>query len=168
MDKLTGHGRPSPKFAGEVGQHYEDLDTGDIYECRIASEHSPTHGWPVGGYVWERRAKGEDIREIYGSGGSGGMSVETVRLFKDMANSTGMFEWSGGTASFYGDSPCYFNSEEDCRSLIAFLCDFDHVCRIIQTNSNGYETLVWMNYNVYDTKYPGISLDDVVYGMEEL
>ena len=72
MDKLTGHGRPSPRTVGEVGQHYEDLDTGDIYECRIAQEHSPTHGWPVGGYVWERRAKGEDIREIYGSGGNAG------------------------------------------------------------------------------------------------
>lgn len=70
MEKLTGHGRPNPRFAGEVGQHYEDIDTGDLYECRIAQEYSPTHGWPVGGYVWERRAKGEDIREIYGSGGN--------------------------------------------------------------------------------------------------
>lgn len=78
MDKLTGHGRPYPKFAGEVGQHYEDLDTGDIYECRIASEYSPTHGWPVGGYVWELRAKGEDIQEIYGSGGSGGGGSEQI------------------------------------------------------------------------------------------
>lgn len=76
MNKLTGHGRPSPRLVGEVGHHYEDIDTGDIYECRIASEFSPTHGWPVGGYVWERRAKGEDIREIYGSGGSGGSSVQ--------------------------------------------------------------------------------------------
>lgn len=71
MDKLTGHGHPSNHFPGEVGQHYEDLDTGDIYECRIASKYSPTHGWPVGGYLWELRAKGEDIQD----GLLGGSSV---------------------------------------------------------------------------------------------
>lgn len=70
MNKLTGHGHPNPRLVGEVGQHYEDLDTGDIYECRVASKYSPTHGWPVGGYVWERRAKGEDMREIYSSDGA--------------------------------------------------------------------------------------------------
>lgn len=74
MEKLTGHGYPHPRMVGEVGQHYEDLDTGDLYECRVASEYSPIHGWPVGGYVWERRAKGEDIREIYGSSGGSGDS----------------------------------------------------------------------------------------------
>lgn len=73
MDKLTGHGRPHAHFAGEVGQHYEDLDTGDIYECRIAQQYSPTHGWPVGGYVWERRINGEKVRDglIGGKGGFG-------------------------------------------------------------------------------------------------
>lgn len=76
MNKLTGHGRPHNRLIGEVGQHYEDLNTGDLYECRVASQWSPTHGWPVGGYVWERRAKGEDIREIYG--GSGGSNVYFV------------------------------------------------------------------------------------------
>lgn len=74
MEKLTGHGIPSAHLVGEVGQHYEDLDTGDLYECRIAEQYSPTHGWPVGGYVWEKRATGEDIQELFGSGGgSGGM-----------------------------------------------------------------------------------------------
>ena len=70
MNKLTGHGRPTPHTVGEVGQYYEDIATGDLYECRIAQEFSPTHGWPVGGFVWELRATGEDVREIYGSGGA--------------------------------------------------------------------------------------------------
>ena len=91
MEKLTGHGRPSAHFAGEVGQHYEDLDTGDIYECRISSQYSPTHGWPVGGYVWERRAKGEDIRELFGSGGSGGSETAPAKplYITDKGASTG-------------------------------------------------------------------------------
>lgn len=77
MEKLTGYGHPHNRLVGEVGQHYEDLNTGDLYECRIASEYSRIHGWPVGGYVWELRAKGEDIRELFGSGdgSQGGISV---------------------------------------------------------------------------------------------
>lgn len=69
MNKLTGHGVPSKRLVGEVGQYYEDLDTGDLYECRVASEHSKLHGPIMGGYVWELRAKGEDVKELYGSGG---------------------------------------------------------------------------------------------------
>lgn len=105
MEKLTGHGRPAPKFHGEVGQHYEDLDTGDIWECRIAGKYSPTHGWPVGGYVWERRAKGEDIQEIYGSGGSGGSgggSSDRIRI---------MFTTSVADAN-YDDYELYECTEE--------------------------------------------------------
>lgn len=75
MEKLTGHGIPSAHLVGEVGQHYEDLNTGDLYECRIAEKYSPTHGWPVGGYVWEKRATGEDIQELFGSGGGSGGGV---------------------------------------------------------------------------------------------
>lgn len=88
MEKLTGHGYPHSHFVGAVGQHYEDLDTGDLYECRIASKYSPTHGWPVGGYVWELRAKGEDIRELYGAGGSGsgGAVKEAVYVLGNMSN----------------------------------------------------------------------------------
>ena len=69
-NKLTGNGRPSMHLKGEVGQYYEDLLTGDLYECRVASEFSKTNGRPFGGYVWELRAKGEDVREIYGGSGS--------------------------------------------------------------------------------------------------
>ena len=60
MTKLTGKGRPTMNTPGEVGQYYEDLNTGDIYECRRSSKYSPTHHAPVGGYWWELRAKGED------------------------------------------------------------------------------------------------------------
>ena len=74
MEKLQGKGRPSNHLAGQVGQWYEDTNTGDIYECRIANEYSTLHGAPVGGYVWERRARGEDIRELYGSGSSSGVT----------------------------------------------------------------------------------------------
>lgn len=92
MEKLTGYGAPHNHLVGEVGQHYEDLNTGDIYECRIAQKYSPTHGWPVGGYVWELRARGEDIKEIYGSGGqSAGVCLPVVDLTAytvDMSEST--------------------------------------------------------------------------------
>lgn len=81
MEKLTGHGIPSAHLVGEVGQHYEDLDTGDLYECRIAEQYSPTHGWPVGGYVWEKRATGEDIQELFGSGGGSGGGSATPALY---------------------------------------------------------------------------------------
>ena len=63
MLKLTGHGRPTVYTPGKLGQYYEDLNTGDVYECRRDSKFSPTHGAPVGGYIWELRATGEDIRE---------------------------------------------------------------------------------------------------------
>lgn len=63
MTKLTGNGRPTMNTPGEVGQYYEDLNTGDIYECRRSSKYSPTHGAPVGGYWWELRVSGEDIKE---------------------------------------------------------------------------------------------------------
>lgn len=71
MERLTGNGSPTSHLPGEVGQHYEDLLTGDIYECRIASKYSPLHGAPIGGYVWELRAKGEDIQDgLLGGGGA--------------------------------------------------------------------------------------------------
>ena len=80
MDKLTGHGRPHPRLVGAVGQHYEDVDTGDVYECRLANEYSTIHGAPVGGYVWELRAKGEDVQEFFGAGGSGGDTLSVIHL----------------------------------------------------------------------------------------
>lgn len=64
MIKLTGEGRPTPHTPGEVGQFYQDLTTGDIYECRVSSEYSKLHGAPVGGYQWELRATGEDIEDF--------------------------------------------------------------------------------------------------------
>lgn len=87
-NKLTGNGRPSMHLKGEVGQYYEDMLTGDLYECRVASEFSKTNGRPFGGYVWELRAKGEDIREIYGSAhnANGGL---TTALFTFELDSTG-------------------------------------------------------------------------------
>lgn len=70
MKKIQGHGRPTVYTEGMLGQFYVDLDTGNVYECRRSSKYSPTHGAPVGGYQWELRATGEDIREhmeIHGS-----------------------------------------------------------------------------------------------------
>ena len=63
MIKLTGNGRPTPHTKGELGQFYQDLTTGDIYECRVSSEFSKLHGAPIGGYQWELRATGENIEE---------------------------------------------------------------------------------------------------------
>lgn len=72
MNKLTGNGKPSAYTHGEVGQFYEDITTGDIYECRRSSKYSPTHGAPVGGYWWELRVSGKDRtdhEEFYGASG---------------------------------------------------------------------------------------------------
>lgn len=77
MEKLTGHGQPHKHLPGEVGQYYEDLNTGDIYECLIAQPYSPTHGWPVGGYIWDKVLDGDDVeltQEVVG-GGSGNIDA---------------------------------------------------------------------------------------------
>lgn len=82
-NKLTGNGRPSMHLKGEVGQYYEDMLTGDLYECRVASEFSKTNGRPFGGYVWELRAKGEDVEEIYRSQAKNGV-MYPVKLSYDI------------------------------------------------------------------------------------
>ena len=60
---LHGNGRPTASTVGELGQYYKDDVTGDIYECRVASEYSPLHGAPIPGYRWELRVTGEDSSE---------------------------------------------------------------------------------------------------------
>lgn len=72
MEMLTGNGMPSKRLDGEIGQHYKDLDTGDIYECKFAEEHSPLHGELVGGYVWARVARGDHMEVCAGGSGEGG------------------------------------------------------------------------------------------------
>lgn len=61
MELLTGTGHPSKRLKGEVGQHYKDLNTGDIYECKVAKEHSPMHGKISGGYIWHKIATGDHV-----------------------------------------------------------------------------------------------------------
>ena len=85
MNKLTGNGRPTVYTHGQLGQYYEDLTTGDIYECRQSSKYSKLHGAPVGGYIWELRASGEDRAEHSeffggGDGGSGGGNGDSAEL----------------------------------------------------------------------------------------
>ena len=60
---LHGNGRSTASTVGELGQYYKDDVTGDLYECRVASEYSPLHGSPIPGYRWEKRVTGEDVRE---------------------------------------------------------------------------------------------------------
>lgn len=77
MERITGNGAPTRTTVGVVGQHYEDLNTGNIYECLVASEHSKIHGPMMGGYIWKLKVTGEDLEDhaaIFGggSGGSGG------------------------------------------------------------------------------------------------
>lgn len=79
MNKITGNGRPTVHTHGEVGQYYEDLETGDIYECRRSSEFSPLHGAPVGGYIWELRMRGEDRREHLTMLGSNALTTAVFR-----------------------------------------------------------------------------------------
>ena len=73
MNRISDYGAPTRNTVGEVGQHYEDLNTGDIYECVISSEHSKLHGDIMGGYIWERKFSGED-RDDHEAIFSGGAS----------------------------------------------------------------------------------------------
>ena len=127
MEKLTGNGRPSNHTVGVVGQHYEDLLTGDIYECRIASQYSKLHGSPVGGYVWEFRAKGEDIADgLYGSGSGSGSSSSGIHIVKA----------SGATMTHDG------NIEE----LIAALKRYEPVIVMLDRGNGMIETM-WAHDN---------------------
>lgn len=116
MTKLTGKGRPTMNTPGEVGQYYEDLNTGDIYECRRSSKYSPTHHAPVGGYWWELRAKGENIREhgdiFGGSGGSGEVSWNDLKD-KPFEDNSFAFNWDGdtGKVDFAPDGMLYLISD---------------------------------------------------------
>lgn len=71
MEMLTGNGYPSKHLKGEVGQHYKDLETGDIFECVSANKHSRINLHQTGGYIWKKVAHGEHV-EVCGGGGSGG------------------------------------------------------------------------------------------------
>ena len=52
MEMLQGHGRPSKYTKGLRNQYYKDVDTGDIYICKLSNEYSTIHHAPVGGYLW--------------------------------------------------------------------------------------------------------------------
>ena len=87
MERITGNGAPTRTTVGVVGQHYEDLNTGNIYECLVASEHSKIHGPMMGGYIWELKASGEDLEDhaaIFGGGGIGVAGTgESSEIFND-------------------------------------------------------------------------------------
>lgn len=74
MEMLTGNGYPSKHLKGEVGQHYKDLETCDIFECVSANKHSRINLHQTGGYIWKKVARGEHV-EVCGGGGSGGAFV---------------------------------------------------------------------------------------------
>lgn len=92
--RLTGNGAPTRMTKGVVGQHYEDLNTGNIYECLVASEQSKLNGAIGGGYVWKLKYTGDDRRDheaIFGVGGSGGSNmVEKVLYQTDNAEFSDM------------------------------------------------------------------------------
>ena len=76
---LEGHGRPSVFLAGEVGQKYEDLDSGLEYVC--TGER---------GFI---KVDGDDQSEMYNwelveSGGSTGGGVFTVNFTETGSNAT--------------------------------------------------------------------------------
>lgn len=61
MELLTGAGHPSKRLKGELGQHYKDTTTGDIWECISSNEHSRIHHQLMGGYIWKKMATGNHI-----------------------------------------------------------------------------------------------------------
>lgn len=76
MEMLTGKGNPSKYLKAEVGAHYKNTDTGDIFECVSANKHSRINLHQTGGYIWKKVARGEHV-EVCGGGsgdtaGSGG------------------------------------------------------------------------------------------------
>lgn len=67
MNKITGNGCPAYDLEASVGQFYEDLDTGNVYECQSITNVADTVT-----YNWVLRAHGEHIddhAEIFGGGG---------------------------------------------------------------------------------------------------
>lgn len=76
MEMLTGTGHPSRHLVGEVGQHYKNLNNGDIWECISSNENSRVHHQASGGYIWKRVARGDHMEVCAGGeGGSGSGSV---------------------------------------------------------------------------------------------
>lgn len=86
IPRLTGNGAPTRMTVGVVGQHYEDLDTGNIYECLVASETSRLHGDIGGGYVWKRHVTGEDRLDHEAIFGGGGVSCVALTAFEGSSN----------------------------------------------------------------------------------
>lgn len=58
---IEGYGPPSRHCKGEVGQHYTNLENGDVYECISASEHSKVNLHTAGGYIWKKIADGDHL-----------------------------------------------------------------------------------------------------------
>ena len=86
MNKITGNGCPAYDLEASVGQFYEDLDTGNVYECQSITNVADTVT-----YNWVLRAHGEHIddhAEIFGGGSSSGGGAFIVKLTWDE-------EWNG-------------------------------------------------------------------------
>lgn len=75
MEMLTGNGQPPKHLKGQLGQHYKDLKTGDMYELVSANEFSTIHHAPVRGYIWKRVARGDHMEVCAGGSGEGGGGV---------------------------------------------------------------------------------------------
>ena len=76
MNKITGNGCPTYELEASVGQFYEDLDTGNVYECQSITNVADTVT-----YNWVLRAHGEHIddhAEIFGGGGSAGGGTKGI------------------------------------------------------------------------------------------
>jgi hypothetical protein len=67
MEMLTGNGYPSKHLKGEVGQHYRDLETGDIFECVSANKHSRINLHQTGGYIWKKGVHGDHAEAVGGA-----------------------------------------------------------------------------------------------------
>ncbi len=77
MEMLTGNGHPSRHLVGEVGQHYKNLNNGDIWECISSNENSRVHHQASGGYIWKRIAHGDHMEVC-----AGGVKMAIMRSSK--------------------------------------------------------------------------------------
>lgn len=64
MELLTGYGPPLLDTEGKVGQHYKDLNSGDIYKCVKASVVTTIHFPTDSDYIWELTIKGDQQADL--------------------------------------------------------------------------------------------------------